>query len=278
MHLGISEGSRRYLFGRLVLTGLAWVSAWLVILSGFSPTINAASPVVYSINPVARAVQSANGIEIDLSINTEVAIAGASVHLTYTNSSYVSLHSADSPAISFIDYHTAQNDIVFICNNNNCAPGTYQIARITVKAGQSGTARVTFEPKETADTQLNLIEADGATGSYVINSTAAASPIASGSGNLFTIPQDNGNGGMQPLRITNDQYLEQVQNAQDTNDATAAANRQSFWTPLNVLLIGLGIGIGLAVSLFVLIKLFGVTGGGGPSGKSPPPGTIIYSG
>jgi hypothetical protein len=184
----------------LILSTL--VGLWAVPLSIFGPVALAANPVSYSINPSTRAVQPNSNLDIIVTIKTDVALAGASLHLGFNNGSYVATETFNPSVFSFVDYHTDQNDLLFICNNNNCPPGTYNVATITVKSAQSGSMTVSFNPKETADQQLNIIAADGTSGSYSINSSAPASTSRNNSQSTFTVPQDDGNGGTVPVQIT----------------------------------------------------------------------------
>jgi hypothetical protein len=254
---------------------VALVIIWLAILAAFSPIASAAPAVFYSISPATGSVRPNETVNILLSFRTDVNLAGASVHLGFTNGSYAGFQSANSSALSFVDYHTNQNDILFICNNNNCAPGLYQVATITVSASQAGNLAVSFTPKETANTQLELIEASGISGSYNVLATAPASP-AKRSQNTFTIPKDNGTGGMTPLQITGEQLTEQLDEAEKINESTSQDNNDTFWTPLNLVLLGIGVGIGFAACTFLVFKSFGnrrrlkgPRGPIGPGGNGP---------
>jgi hypothetical protein len=258
------------------------------LLAGFgvllmAPAASAAGPVVYTVSPTSGSVQPDSTIDIQLSFKTDVQMAGGSVHLDIANGAYANFQTASTPAISFTDYHAEQNDVVYICSNNVCEPGTYQIATITVKAAASGTMKVNFVPKETADPDLALIGADGATSSITINSSAPASPAPKKpSQNTFTIPKDDGNGGTAPLVVSNDQYQSQLVNAQTQNFPTVPEEEEtgskSFWTFKNVAIGGLGIGIGLGIILLIIVKFFikppgsGGIGPMGPSGPSTPGG------
>lgn len=176
MHLVASLVQRGRAFVRLIPLSVAIVGFWSPLL--LSPQVSAqtVNPVSYTVSPTGGSVQPGSTVDITLTMQTDIALAGASVHLTFSGGAYDNFTSSNSNALSFIYYHPAQGDIVFICNNNYCAPGTYTVAAITVKAGQTGTLSVVFAPKETVDTQLNLVGADGTTVSYGITASAAASP------------------------------------------------------------------------------------------------------
>jgi hypothetical protein len=274
---------------RVVLLSVALLGLCLsVIGTTMSPLVGAAGPVTYSITPISGSVQPNNIVDITLSFTTEVAIAGASVNLAYTNGSYDGFESSGSPGLSFIDYHTGPNDLVFICNNNNCPPGTYQVAKISAKAAQSGTMGVAFTPKETIDTQLNEVGGYGTSGSYNITQSAPASTTTRRSTrNTFTIPQDDGNGGTEPLQITDEDLGTQLRQAEQVNEQIASSSKtsDSFWTPRNLIFVGVGIGFGFAVFFFALFKFFirppdPPISPPGSSGLVPPPdsGTMIYPG
>ena len=255
--------------------GIALVSLWLLVLSSIVPVVTAqsATPATYSIMPTASSVKPGSGVDITLTLKTDVALAGASVHIAYNNGSYGGHQSLESPALSFVDYHPEQDDLVFICNNNNCPPGTYPIAIIAATAGQTGNMTVTFTPKETYDPNLQPVASSGATGTYNILASAPASPPSKTKKNISTVPRDDGEGGTEPQQITSDELLEKIEEAQDRNEETAQPDDEdedkSVWTPRNLVLAGLGIGIGFAVVLFLLLRLFG---GGGPKGFSGPTG------
>lgn len=256
-----------------------------MILSGLSPMAGAqsASTVSYTISPAAHSVQPNSTVDILVTLRTTVNLAGASVHLAFASGSFVDFESAQSPGLSFVDYHENFDDLVFICNNNNCAPGTYPIATITARVGPSGTTQVSFTPKETADTQLNLIPATGATGTYNVSTAAPPSPKPKAPGQrIVTVPQDDGEGGIVPLQITNDQFINKSQQAKEINEQLGnEPGSGTFWTPGNLVLIGLAMGAGFALFLFVLIKFFGRgSGPSGPygSGDSGSPGPTAFVG
>lgn len=70
---------------------------------------------------------------------------------------------------------------------------------------------------------------------------------------------------MSPLLINNDQLSEQIKEAKKQNEETKQTSNESTWTLKKLMFAGLGIGIGFALTLFLLIKLFGKRPGvGGP--------------
>lgn len=252
--------------------------ALLLLLTVLSPGLYAqgAASVSYTVSPATGSVQPNSTVDVLVTVRTEVAIAGASLHLSYTNGSYASFESAQSPSLSFVDYHASYDDLVFICNNNNCPPGTYLVATITARSSQNGSLQIGFTPKETVDPQLNPVSATGTSGTYTITSSAAASPKPKPSSKkTVTVPQDDGSGGIGPLQITNEQFQSKLDKAQALTEQVGEDQTTTFWTPLNLILVGLAVGAGFACFTFVLIRLFGGSGpknpyNSGGSGHSGP--------
>jgi hypothetical protein len=276
MHLiGKQKSLRTYIRNWWLLSAMG-VGSLLFAATAFVPIANAASPVSYTINPASSSVQPGSTVSMTVTVRTTTALAGGSVHLAFESGSYASFQPAGSANLSFVDYHTAQDDLVYICNNNACPAGTYDIAVVTVTAVQSGTMKVSLTPKETADPDLALLAADGTNGSYAINSSAPASPAPKKSQATYTVPQTNSTGGTEPLQITSEQYVQQSQAAQDVNQKSAeeAQKPASKWTVKTIALTIIGVSVGLSLVILILIKFLG----GGP--KDPPitPGTIIYPG
>jgi len=246
--------------GRLIARGAtATVTALALLAIGVPATALAATTVNYSVSPSGGSVQPDATIGLTLTVNTTVAIAGGSIHVALTNAGYVSFQTAGSASLSFVDYHADQSDILFICNNNNCAPGTYPIATINVKAGQTGSAQATFTPKETADPQLNEIGATGLAVSFTINANAPAATVSGGSGSstksTYTVPQDGAAGGTAPQQVTSDQLAQQTSQAQQQFKTGALTDGQKFWSSRNLILGGVAGGLGFAILLFLAIRL-----------------------
>jgi hypothetical protein len=266
VHLVALSAQFSHVFLRRAIIVIALVSLWLFTLSFSFQTAWAASPVAYDVSPVGTSVQPNSIVNVTLSVNTSIAIAGASIHIDFGNGSYAGFESSGTPGLGFVDYHEAQNDVVFICSNNSCAPGTYQIATITAKAGQSGNMTVSFVPKETADTQLNLVAADGTTGTYSIAASAPPSPASKSTKNIFTVPSNNGSNSMAPIQITDEELVSQIEQAQAANQQVTTVSDTDPWTAKNLVFLGLGFGAGLGILLFLLLQLFGSKG---PGPKNP---------
>jgi hypothetical protein len=248
--------------------------AWLMAISiAAAPAAYAANPVNYSLSPALGSVQPGGTLNLQLTVNTSVVLAGGSVHVTYKNSSYTSFATASSPALSFVDYHADYADVLFICNNNHCDPGKYPIATIAVKAGTSGTVQVTFVPKETAGPQdqagnFPMYAADGVSGLYSVSSSAQPSPSPAGTGSgsgsggsTYTVPKDNGSGGTIPQTVTENQKTQQSNKAQST-----LASGGTQWTQKKLVLLGAGVGVASSLGLFLLIFLVRRRGRGGGGG------------
>ncbi len=263
-----------------VLICLGLVGIWIASFMA-SANAQASTPVRYSISPASSSVQPNGTVNITLSVQTDVEIAGASVHVAYNNASYDAFQTASPSGIYFVDYKTGYDDILFICNDNRCAPGTYQIATITVKVGSSGNATVGFNPKETADPSLNLIQASGASGTYNVTGSAPASPTRPAR-NTYTIPKQNDDGTTEPVEVTNEQYIERQQQAQrpsnnqtdDDNDNDGSD--KTFWTGKNIVIAGIAISFSFITAIFLIAKFY--VGGGGPKGPGSSGPTITPGG
>lgn len=244
---------------------LATASLLSVSFGVASAQAQAAPPVRYAITPTIGSVKPGGYVTINLSVTTDSPIAGASVHVTYGSSAFASFQTASAPQLSFVTYHNDPGDILFICNNNRCEAGSYQIGTLSIQAGSSGTVNVSFTPKETADTQLSLIGASGASGVYSITASAPASTISKPPTSTSSVPKARTNastpiGTTVPQIVSNDQLTNQAKNAQATNNATSypgltsssGTQTKANTTTRNLLLISIGFGIGFALAVCLI--------------------------
>lgn len=175
----------------------------------FTAQVYAANPVSYSLNPASRSYQPGSVLQLQLSLTTSQAIAGVSVDIGLSNAVFSSFNTANSPAFILVDYHADQRDVVAICQNNNCPPGTYTIGTLNLTAGQLGAMHVVLTPVETADSSLKPIGADGARSSYSITQSAPPSTIKTPPKNTYTIPRANSGPTLTPTVVNEDELADQ---------------------------------------------------------------------
>lgn len=225
-------------------------------------------------------------MELALRVHTTVDLGGGTIQLNYTNASYGEGFQgegfATKDAFIHLYYNKTYNHVIFICSNNHCPPGDYDIAKITVRAGNSGTAKVDFEPKETADNQLGALTASGASTTYQITQSAPASP-SKPARNTFIFPKNSATPGdsvAEPESISEEQYQQFQQQFQNRTPIVPTeveednTKSNSFWSPLRLAIGGISLMIVIIGVVLVVRKFFG--GPKGPYGTSGE-GTIITS-
>lgn len=202
------------MFSRLIASLLAAV---LLAAAPFA-TASAAS-LIYTLTPTSGSYQPGSTIAVTFGFTSSIEIAGASAHVEYSNSSLVSFESLGPSGFVFVDYNTSQNDVVFICENNKCAPGQYSIAKLHIKLGESGTSKITITNREAANPSLQKIDADGTEASFTINPAAPSTPPStSGNTNTSTVPSGQGSGrpgAIVPGQINQGELSDQQQAAND---------------------------------------------------------------
>lgn len=270
---------------RHVLRTLTAISGLLVLNSAWGATALAANAVSYQVSPATGTIAPGGTVSVLLTVQTSVPIAGGSVHVDYANSNYAQFQTAGTPELTFVYYHPEQQDVVFICNDNNCPAGTYPVGTITATAAQSGTAKLTFTPKETATPALTLIGADGASATFGITQSGPAT-VAPPSGSTkakpktnsqstFTVPQDTPAGtSMQSQEVTAQDFLSKT--GQASQAAQAPGSEDTSSSTKKWVLIGVGGGVGLVIFLWLIITAIRRwLNPGNPFGPSDP-GNMIY--
>lgn len=226
----------------------------LASLALLPATAYAANPVVYSLNPTSGSYQPNNAVALVLSFQTTTAIAGASVRVNLSNADFTAFNAINSSSLQFVDYHPEQRDVVFICANNNCPPGTYNVATITITTKQPGTAGVALVPVETADPDLRPVAADGASYSYTVSSSAPANQQTNTTNkqNTYTVPKTGSGGSIVPTQVNNTELDQQTQNSTGTplaNQSNGLPKKDDKKTNSTTLILALGIGIGVGIVL-----------------------------
>lgn len=214
-----------------------------------SPTAYAANPISYTISPATGAYNSGSNAELLLSIKTTTAIAGASVKVDLSNATLASFNTANSPAFILVDYHEEQRDVVVICQNNNCPPGTYPVAKLNLTAGQAGSMKLTLTHVEAADPSLNPLSADGGQYSYTVNHGPAGTG-STGTGttprrSTFTVPGTGSGPTIVPNEVTADelagQESEAIASLRSNTPAGKSDDKSSSSSPIKNLFIGFGV-------------------------------------
>lgn len=216
----------------------------------------AANPVVYSLSPTSGSYQPNNAVALVLSFQTTTAIAGASVRVNLSNADFTAFNAINSSSLQFVDYHPEQRDIVFICANNNCPPGTYNVATITITTKQPGTAGVALVPVETADPDLKPVAADGASYSYTVSSSAPANQQTNTTKkqqqNTYTVPKTGSGGTIVPTQVNDTERDQQTQTSTGTplaNQSNGLPKKDDKKNNRTTLILALGIVIGIGIVL-----------------------------
>ncbi len=255
------------------------------------------APVHYTVSPSSAAVKPGDTVNVTVSIVTDVDISGASVNLTFGNSSYGGgFTQVNEPAaMQFIDYKSNYNDLLFICNNNRCTPGTYKVATISVKVGSSGTATVVFAPKETFDPAIQPVAASGTTATYQVDSAAPPNNNVI-NGNTYVVPgpaDEDSNNVSEPSVVSEEEFTASKQRAYTSlsdrlgRDSDVEPDNEDDssvqWSRLlkfgGIALGSIALSWGIVYLVLFILRRGGSSGppptSTGGSGTPPPPGTIF---